>query len=196
MVRSMDVVGTVVGFILGVGGTLTTERIGLWLKRPKIRVEFTPDEHCLRFSHAHVANGVRVFETESKFLRLRVSNESRFPAKNCRALLSDVRRYGSEQNSTLLLADTLPLRWAYLGFQPIDLPGRTHFYVDLISALQNDKHFKIGLEAEPLVLQNATRAEGKYSFDVSVVGDNFDPVSLRVCVNWKRDWDFEEIWTE
>jgi hypothetical protein len=192
----MDVVGTVVGFVLGVVGTLATERIGLWLNRPKIRIEFTPDEHCLRFSHAHVDNGVRVFETEAKYLRLRVSNERRFPAKNCRALLSDFRRYGSDQSSALLLADTLPLRWAYLGFQPIDLPGRTHFYVDLISALENHKDFKVELEAQPLVLQNATNAEGKYSFDVSVVGDNFDPVNLRVFLNWKRDWDFEEIWTE
>jgi hypothetical protein len=191
----MDVVGTIVGFVLGVAGTLATERIGLWLNRPKVRVEFTPDEHCLRFTHAYVSKGAALFETEAKFLRLRVSNKRRFPAKNCRALLSDFRRYGNDESSTLLLADTLPLRWAYLGFQPIDLPGRTHFYVDLISALQDHKGFKVECDAQPLVLQNATNAEGKYSFDVSVVGDNFDPVNLRVFLNWKRDWDFDEVWT-
>jgi hypothetical protein len=60
-----------------------------------------------------------------------------------------------------------------LGFQSIDLPGRTHFYVDLISALQNHKHFKVELEAQPLVLQNATSAEGEYSFDVSVCWKQF-----------------------
>jgi hypothetical protein len=192
----MDVIGTVIGFILGAAGTLATERIRLWLNRPEIRIAFAPDEHCLRFTHAHVGNGARVFETESKYLRLRVSNERRFPAKNCRALLSDFRRYDNGQNSTLLLADTLPLRWAYLGFQPIDLPVRTHFYVDLISALQDRKHFTVELEAQPLVLQNATNAQGKYSFDVSVVGDNFDPVNLRVFLDWKRDWNFEDVWTE
>src|SRR5262249_34537548 len=153
-----------------------------------IRIALTPDNHCLRFSQAYVENGPRVFETESKFVRLRVSNERRFLAKNCRALLSDFRRYDNDQRSTLLLADTLPLRWAYLGFQPIDLPGRTHFYVDLISAIQDRKHFSIELEAQPLALQNATNVEGKYSFDVSVVGDNFDPVNRRVFLNWKRDW--------
>ena len=137
-----------------------------------------------------------MFETESKYLRLRVSNEIRFPAKNCRALLSDFRRYDNEQSSTLLLADTLPLRWAYLDFQPIDLPGRTHFYVDLISALQDRNYFTVELEAQPLVLQNATNAQGKYSFDVSVVGDNFDPVNLQVFLDWKRDWNFEKVWTE
>ena len=192
----MDVVGILVGFVLGIAGTLLGERIRLWLNRPKIRIEFTPDEHCLRFSHAHVDNGVRVFETESKYLRLRVSNKRRFPAKNCRTLLSDFRRHGNDRSSDLLLADTLPLRWAYLGFQPIDLPGRTHFYVDLISALQDRKYFSVELEAQPMVLQNATNAEGKYSFDVSVVGDNFDPVNLRVFLDWKRDWNFEEVWTE
>lgn len=91
-----------------------------------------------------------------------------------------------------MLADTLPLRWAYLGFQPIDLPGRTHFYVDLISALQDRKYFSVELEAQPLVLQNATNAEAKYSFDVSVVGDNVDPVNLRVFLDWKCDWNFED----
>ena len=192
----MDVLGTVVGFVLGAAGTLATERIRLWLNRPEIRIAFTPDEHCLGFSHAHVENGARVFETESKYLRLRVSNERRFPAKNCRALLSDFRRYDNDQSSTLLLADTLPLKWVYLGFQPIDLPGRTHFYVDLISALQDCKYFTVVLEAQPLVLQDATNAQAKYSFDVSVVGDNFDPVNLRVFLNWNRDWDFEDVWTE
>jgi hypothetical protein len=83
-----------------------------------------------------------------------------------------------------------------LGFQPIDLPGRTHFYVDLVSALQDQTHFNVELEAQPLVLQNATTAAAKYSFDVSVVGDNFDPVNLRVFLNWKRDWNFAEVWTE
>ena len=192
----MDLIGTVVGFILGITSTLGTERLRLWLNRPRVRIQFTPDEHCLRFSHAHLQNGVRVFETESKFLRLRVSNERRFPAKNCRVLLSDFRRYDSDQTSVLLLADTVPLRWAYLGFQPIDLPGRTHFYVDLISALQDQKYFRVELKEQPLVLQNATNAEGKYSFDVAVVGDDFDPVSLRVFLNWKRDWNVEEVWTE
>jgi hypothetical protein len=192
----MDVIGTMVGFVLGVSGTLVSERARLWLNRPKIQIEFTPDEHCFRFSHAHVGNGVRVFETESKFLRLRVSNERRFPAKNCRAFLTDFRRYGADPGSDLLLADTLPLRWAYLGFQPIDLPGRTHFYIDLISALQDQKHFTVELEAQPMLLQDATNAEGKCSFDVSVVGENFDPVNLRVFLNWKRNWNFEDVWTE
>ena len=192
----MDVTGTLVGFFLGVLGTLGTERLKLWLNRPNVRVQFTPDEHCLRFSHAQVQAGIQVFETESKFLRLRVSNDRRFAGKNCRVFLSDFRRYNNDETSVLLLADTMPLRWAYLGFQPIDLPGKTHFYVDLITALQDQKHFTVQLEAQPMVLQNATDTKGKYSFDISVVGDNFDPVSLRVFLNWKRDWNFEEVWTE
>ncbi len=53
----MEWIGTAVGFILGVASTLVTERINLWLNRPKITIDFTPDEHCLRFSHAHVQLG-------------------------------------------------------------------------------------------------------------------------------------------
>src|SRR5689334_9448610 len=115
--RSMEWIGTAVGFILGVASGLLTERIKLWWTRPEIMIRFTPDEHCLRFSHAYVEDGIKVFETESKYLRLRVSNERRFPAKNCRALLTDLRCYGDGDGdkSDLLLADTLPLRWAYLG---------------------------------------------------------------------------------
>ena len=69
----MDWIGTSVAFVLGVLSTLFTERINLWLNRPGVTIEFSPDDHCLRFSHAHVKKGIQVYETESKFLRLRVS---------------------------------------------------------------------------------------------------------------------------
>jgi hypothetical protein len=192
----MEWIGTAVGFILGVASTLVTERIKLWLNRPEVVIGFARDEHCLRFSHAHVQDGIKVFETESKYLRLRVSNQRRFPAKNCRALLTDLRCYGDDDKSDLLLADTLPLRWAYLGFAPIDLPGGTHFYADVISTLQDQKHFTVELEKQPLVLQHVTERSAKYSFDISVVGDNFDPVNARVYLDWKRDWNFENVWID
>jgi hypothetical protein len=133
----MEWIGTAVGFVLGVASGLITERIKLWWTRPEMMIHFTPDDDCLRFSHAYVQDGIKVFEIESKFLRLRVSNGHRFPAKNCRALLTELRCYGNGDKSDLLLADTLPLRWAYLGFAPIDLPGGTHFYVDVISTVQD-----------------------------------------------------------
>jgi hypothetical protein len=58
------------------------------------------------------------------------------------------------------------------------------------------KTFHLELENAPLVLQNATHSPGKYSFDISVVGDNFDPVSSRVFLDWKPDWNFEDVWIE
>lgn len=66
--------------------------------------------------------------------------------------------------------------------------------MDIISALQDQKHFSVELEKAPLVLQDATDRVSKYSFDISVVDDNFDPVNTRVYLDWKRDWNFEDVW--
>ena len=192
----MDWLGTAVGFILGVISTIFTERINIWLNRPGIKVTFTPDEHCLRYSNANVKNGVRVFITESKFFRVRVENARKYPAKGCKCLITSLRRNMPNGTSETILADTLPLRWAYLGFDPIDLPLGAQFFADVISTLQNEKHFTIELPIQPLLLQHATTASALYVIELAVVGDNFDPQRLRVHFAWKQDWDFADVWAE
>lgn len=192
---NMDWIGTAVGFVLGVVSTLFTERINLWLNRPGIHVSFQPDEQCLRETNAQVNDGTRIFLTESKFLRIKVSNRRRHPAKGCRCLITAIRRVSPDGSETIL-GDTLPLRWAYLGFQPIDIPAGTTFYADILSTLQSNRHFTIELEAQPLLLQQATTVAAMYIVDVAVVGDNFDPVALRIHFDWKQDWDFSDVWAE
>ena len=62
----------------------------------------------------------------------------------------------SSNNAATILGDTLPLRWAYLGFQPIDIPAGATFYADILSTLQNNRYFTVELEAQPLLLHQAT----------------------------------------
>lgn len=192
----MDWLGTVVGFIVGVISTIATERLNLWLNRPGIRIDFTNDEQCLRVSNAQVNDGTRVFMTESKFLRIGVTNTRGHSAKGCRCFITSIKKKRENGSELLLLADTLPLRWAYLGFDPIDLPPGTHLYADIISTLQDQDYFTLQSEIQPFVLANVTKDLGRYTFDVSVVGDNFDPVRVRIFLEWKGDWNFSDVWSE
>jgi hypothetical protein len=194
--NTFDWVGPIVGVIVGAVGTLVTERVNLWLNRPGIRIEFQPDEHCLRYSDAQASDGARTFLTKSKFLRVRVKNHRRYTAKGCRCLITSIRKTLAAGSSLTVLFDTLPLRWAYLDFKPIDIPAGAYFYADLISALRDHLHFTVELPVQPLALQGTTTETALYTFDVAVVGDNFDPERIRLFLDWKQTWDFKDVWSE
>lgn len=191
----MEWISTAFGFVLGIVGTLFTEWFTIWRKRPGITVSFHPDENCLREANAEMTAGLRVFEKEMKFVRVKVTNRRRYPARACRCFVTAIRKSSANETKTVF-ADTLPLRWAYLDFLPIDIPAQTTFYADILSTQANQNYFRMEMNPLPLHFHHSTTERARYEIDMSVVGDNFDPVSFRLHLDWKQNWDVLDVWSE
>ena len=189
--------GLIVGVVTGVLTTIFADSIRRFLDRPSLVLSFQPDEYCLRESNANLPDGLRVFaEHEAKYLRFKVANERGTTARACRALIVELSRRSDDGAWQKLLVDTLPLRCAYLGFDPIEIPKGAHFYFDVVTAQDGDKYFKLQSHVSPFILQGATDTKTLYRFDIAVVGENCDRKMIRLCLDWKQHWNFVDVWEE
>jgi len=187
-------VGTlVVGLLLG----LFTEPLRLWLLRPVLRATFTRDEHHLRKTPVEVKRGdSAVFESYAKVVRFFVYNRRRFLAKSCVAYLVSIERIAANGTATSLFADRIPLTWAYVGTAPLDIPGHTGLYCDIAGAAQPVSQLMPYTEPKPKIFPALFREHGTYRFTAIVTGENVTPVTIRICIAWKGDWNIEDAWED
>jgi hypothetical protein len=186
------VASLVVGLLLG----LFTEPFRLWLLRPVLRATFTRDEHSLRETPVEMKRGEAVFESRAKVVRFFVYNKRRFLAKSCVVYLVSIERIAADGKATSLFADRIPLTWAYVGTTPLDVPGHTGLYCDVAGASQPVAQLIPHTEPKPKIFPTLLREHATYRFTAIVTGENVTPVTIRLCIAWKGDWDIEDVWED
>ncbi len=195
-VHYFDWLGTVASLVIGLFLGLVTEPFRLWLLRPIVVATFTRDEHCLRETPVRVTAAEAVFSSYAKVVRFFVRNTRRFVAKSCRSYLSSIEQRAADGSYSLIFADRLPLTWAYIGADAIDIPGHFGLYCDLAASSEADKRLSVHTQPRPELFGTLLREKATYRFTVIVTGANINPVTIQICIDWKGDWNIQDVWEE
>ena len=140
--------------------------------------------------------GEEVFESHAKVVRFFVYNKRRFLAKSCVVYLVSIEKIAADGMATSLFADRIPLTWAHVGTTPVDVPGHTGLYCDVAGASQPVAHLIPHTEPKPKMFPTLLREHATYRFTAIVTGENVTPVTIRLCIAWRGDWDIEDVWED
>ena len=184
------VVSVAIGLLLGV----VTEPLRLWLLRPKLTASFTADEHCLRQTPVVGNTPQGEIHSTAKVARFLVRNEARFAAKNSRGYLTQIEKRNTDGSFTIEFADRLPLRWSYIGAEPVDIPGQTQLYCDVAGASQIQPSLNPYTEPGAQLFHEIFAEHAVYRFSVIVTADNVRPITLQILIDWKGNWNFVDVW--
>ncbi len=147
-----------------------------------------------------MAPGEQVFETQAKVVRFYVFNKRMFHAKGCVAYLIGIDRRDAGGKYSNLFADRIPVRWAYLGSDALDIPGRTGLYCDVATSV-DEANARLMPNADPVIpklFPYLLREHATYRFTILVTARNAKPLTVRICIRWKGHWDIaaDDVWQE
>src|SRR5262249_7996720 len=128
----------------------------------------------------------------AKYIRVLAKCTSRFgvTANGCRPFLTKIERFAPALNDYKELHhDPLPLNWAYIGNQALDINPEMEFYFDVIEVNRNANLWRPQTTIAPQVWVELLREPGKYKFSVVLSGDNIKPVQQTVEFQWKGSFD-------
>ena len=169
-----------VGFVTG----LVVEPLKTLILQPRIRLVFTPDRSCVVV--AAEIDAVTKEHYEASYVRVQAHNRWLFAAKNCRPYLAKIERLG--HRNQVIHEDALPLSWSYQATpEPIDIPPRMYFHIDLLCASSKEAHFVPRTKTQPVFWATQLGVHGRYRLTLMLSADSMSPKLMRLILTWKGD---------
>ena len=186
-----------VGWLLGVLTPLFSERITLWLRGPKLKLDFTDADDCLTITSEEFQVTLASFEKRDVFFaRIKVTNLKPRIATKCQAWLIDVET-GDGQGGfkPTIFKDSIPLIWSYNAeAETIDIAQGVNRYLDLVKIQDNLPGFQPQMRSHsggvlsPLRYQHLFGENGTLRFTVLVSAQDIKPRRIRVVVSRGDQW--------
>lgn len=127
----------------------------------------------------------------SRYVRAKVTNDGRLPAKNCKAILHKIEKYESGE-FVEFYGDHQQLAWSVSGIDPpVDIQhGHEHFF-DVFATKSYDQKIipQTDAGARPRSWLTVFSDKTTYKFHIGVTCDNAPPVSIKIKVEWLGAWD-------
>jgi len=183
-----DFLKIAVAFILGFATAVLAEPFRRWLFRSAISPTFKPKigfgRQCVCLSttsHPDVmAKYIRVLVECSSWLGV--------TAQGCRPFLTRIERLEPEYKE--LHHDPIPLNWAYVGHQALDIHRGMKFYFDVVAVKSDDNRLQPQTTVVPETWVPLLSRPGKYRFTVIVSGQNVQPKECKkVTFQWNGQFD-------
>lgn len=199
-----EILKTTVPFLAGFVTAIFAPSLRNWLTRPSLRMTFNPDfgEGAGFISLSPEQEGG---SEKTYCVRAAVQNKSRFIARNCQAYLISIEYKGNHSAASrstlgvgnaispdgyqLLHQDPIPLRWAFVGVQPVDLPPKLKFHVDVFKVNNFKNQMVPQTQPQAVIWASNLTQKGWYRYTISMTGENINPVSTTVEVNWQGDFE-------
>lgn len=191
------------GWFLGLLTKEISERITLWTRGPKLRLEFSNSEDCVTLTPEEFATNVRrdtASTQKSKrvvfFARIRVTNLKPRIATKCQGWLVDVEVDDGQGNfKPTIFKDSIPLIWSYNAeVETVDIAQGVNRYLDLVRiqsdlpGLQPQMRKHSGELLEILRYEHLFKANGRFRFTVHVSASEITPQTIRVIVTRGGEW--------
>lgn len=131
-------------------------------------------------------------EVEAKYIRVSAKCSSRIgvTANRCRPFLTRIEYQESDTNGYKELhRDPIPLNWAYIGDQELDIHPQMEFFFDVVAVNSNEKQLRPQTTEKPLIWAKLLEGAGRYKFTVVLSGENIKPVALTLEFEWKREFE-------
>ena len=195
-----SLVPALVGGAIGFASAIFAEPLRRWIYSPKLLLSFedstdykarTPEQATFLDPQRSAAPIHSTHEAE--YLRIKVLNDSRPLAKECRAYLVGIEKKQADGSfGSTLYCDSIPLAWSCRedrAYEALDLPKGVAQFVDLVSVRSISTEYKIEIKPLPLRYAGFLREKGTFRFTVQVSGENVKPVFIRVQFTWGGVWN-------
>lgn len=197
---SVSLVPILVGGAIGFASALFAEPLRRWIFSPKLVLSFedstdykarTPESATFLDPQR---SAVPIHSNhEAEYVRIKVVNDSRPLAKECRAYLVGIEKKQADGTfAPTLYCDSIPLAWSCRedkAYEPIDLPNGVAQFIDLVSVRSISDEYKLEIKPLPQRYGGFLRDKGTFRFTVQVSGENVKPIFIRVLFTWNGVWD-------
>ena len=197
---SISLIPVLIGGAIGFASAILADPIRRWIFSPKLVLSFndstdykarTPETATFRDPAQSAAPIHSTHEAE--YVRIKVINDSRPLAKDCRAYLVGIEREQPDGTfGPTLYCDSIPLAWSCRddhAYDPIDLPNGVAQFIDLVSVRSISDEYKFEIWPLPHRYRGFLRDKATFRFTVQVSGKNVKPVFARVRFKWGGVWD-------
>jgi len=155
----------------------------LWFK-PTILVEYANNEECIQEAliiHRTEIPGDEMITGQNSWLRLKILNKGKTTAKGVYVKLISMK---DSKNEFIRPFDPSPLNWTIFHTDKIDLAKGEYHIVDLVYQNIGTDFFIPRAISLPNSLIDKIKelATGRYSFQITVYGDNIEPVSKDIGI--------------
>ena len=172
------IISAIVGLFSGLLGRLFEE----WRYRPRLIVEFIPEEGGFRTEGTWNDGGKEVTEI---YLRARVRNVGSRVAKQCRPYLVKLEEVLPSGTTPTKLFESRVLGWPRNDYEPRDIPKGINLFFDVVGVLKDRSGWRFKFrEPSPLL----SGYSGTYRFTVLVTGDGVAPAGRKFDVTYHGDW--------
>jgi hypothetical protein len=171
--------------LIGLVARLFLWRLGEWWDRPRLKVEFIPNEGGFRDEGTWTEDDRQITEI---CIRARVRNESRAVAKRCRAFLVKLEEVHPAGTTPTVLFDTLLLRWPPIDYEPRDIPEGINLFFDIVSVFKHEPGWLFTFKERSTRHAEPRNYRGTYRFTVLVTGDGVVPSGRKIDVSYDGDW--------
>ncbi len=182
--------GIAITFLLGFATAIFAEPIRRWLFRSNVSLVFQPrigfGRRCVSLSTTTKP------DVMAKYVRVLAKCSSKLcvPAIRCRAFLTRIERRGpGETKYTELHHDPIPLNWAYIGSDPLDISPGMKFYFDVVAVNSSQNLLEPQTTISPVTWAELLKEPGRYRFSIELAGDNVGPVPETVEFEWKGNFN-------
>lgn len=128
----------------------------------------------------------------AKYIRVLAKCSSRIgvTASRCKPFLTKIEKLDPGMNNYRELHhDPIPLNWAYVGDQAVDIHPKMEFYFDIVEVNSAQNLLMPQTTIAPVTWTALLREPGRYRFSVVLSGENIRPVQRTIEFEWKGSFD-------
>ena len=130
---------------------------------------------------------------EAEYVRIKVINDARPIAKECRAYLVRIEKKNTNGIfQSTIYCDSIPLAWACReenAYGSLDLPNGVAQFIDVVSVRSISNKYRLEIKPLPRRYVGFLQDKGTFRFTVQVSGENVKPVFIRIRFTWDGKWD-------
>lgn len=202
------IVGGFIGFISAVLSPIIATSIRNKFFGPRLEIVFSETLNgCVAKTKEKYTQNMQenpgvpmTYDTESYYVRARVTNSRKQVAKQCRACLVKVERWHEQDKRyrNTAYCDSIQLAWSCSSSRDVaygakDIPNGIEQFVDIISTrLVVPNKYRIEISPMPFRYEDLFSELGKFRFTILVTGENVSPVVEKMVFVWTGRWrDFQ-----
>jgi|SRR5208337_493518 len=159
-----------------------------WLSRPILVID-SEDSEAHRVEVNYKTPEGR--DTGEVFIRAKIRNTGRRPAKNAQVFLTSLREVHTGGGTTKTsLHDAKMLPWSGWNFTPRAIPPApgAHFFVDIVRVSKDSSGWIFCVDKLFASQNNLKDYRGTYGFELTATADNATAVTRKVNVSYNGDW--------
>ncbi len=156
-----------------------------WYGRPRLRIDYQGTVGANYVDLDYHRQGENIAEI---YIRARIRNIGRRPAKNCLVFLTAIREVHPSDTTQASFYDPTAVAWAGSKFSPRDIPRGIPFYVNVVKVSKHTSGWLIAVENLYGNEEKLKYYRGTYRFQLTATADNAEPITYEIDVTYNGDW--------